>query len=493
MIEPDDDTPETIDEDEDIEGDWETSNELLAWPCQESLLFSNAFKAGLFTGAGLGKSKTLIDCAIKLATEQDGWWDRCGDWKSNPLKILIGAPHSRYLTTRLIPGFNGVVDDYEKRIGRKLTKNTGRKGDGWFVSASERRREMENGCTFYYYPLHEAGNAVALDSVGVFVDEVTMLKNQDIWQRVQNRCRDPRAIKKAIRVVGTPEKGHFIYDDFYQNDEVKEGCEVFTASSLTNPLLDDEFFRTMAGASDFYIDMQVMGQWVKGATGQRFARSFEESEHVQPMNIPPNYPGIQFDIGWDPGYASGQVVIMYHSQKRNLWYIVDEIVIQGFGTKQVCEMLKQRGYGRHNIRKIFMDPKDATKHKSNGPNTDEEIVYAMLGIRPRVTQIKGRNSQLRTRLDVLDEMLREKRIIINDKLRPRHNRSRGVINAIKNFALKPSKTDEGREIDAPTPETNQEWKHSIDAIHYVLMNYEHRAYEKVMRNNPDKLRRKGSK
>jgi len=33
----------------------------------------------------------------------------------------------------------------------------------------------------------------------------------------------------------------------------------------------------------------------------------------------------------------------------------------------------------------------------------------------------------------------------------------------------------------------QEWKHSIDAIHYVLMNYEHDVYRKVTRNDPDKV------
>ena len=126
---------------------------------------------------------------------------------------------------------------------------------------------MENGTTFYFYGLHESGNAVAMDSIGLYIDEVTMLRNQDIWQRAQNRCRDPRANTQRIRVVGTPEKGHFIYDDFYDNDIVKPGCEVFTASSLTNPLLTDQFFQTMASASDFYIDMQYI------VTGKQIGRA----------------------------------------------------------------------------------------------------------------------------------------------------------------------------------------------------------------------------
>lgn len=486
MIEPDEESSSSEQED-DIAGDWGDINDLLVWPCQEDFIFSDAPKAGLFTGAGYGKSNVLIQAALKQAVEQDGWWNRSLDWKSNPLKILMGAPHNRYLVTRLIPGFNGQVDDFERRIGRTITKRTGRKGDGWFTSASERRREMENGTTFYFYGLHESGNAVAMDSIGLYIDEVTMLRNQDIWQRAQNRCRDPRANTQRIRVVGTPEKGHFIYDDFYDNDIVKPGCEVFTASSLTNPLLTDQFFQTMASASDFYIDMQVMGQWVKGASGQRFARSFDEDVHLQPMSIPPNHPGARFDIGWDPGYASGQIVIMYYSEKRKIWYVVDEIVIQGFGTQAACEMLRNKGYGAHNIRRIFMDPKDATKHKSNGPQTDESIVHKMLGVRPRVASVPGRNAMLRTRLDALDEMLKNNRVIINSTLKPKNTRSRGLVNAIKNFSLQKSRSDEGRELDRPTSETVQEWKHSIDAIHYVLMNYEHDVYRKVTRNDPDKV------
>lgn len=486
MIEPDDE-PE-IEDGPDLKGDWIDSkfgHDLLVWPGQQDFIFSEAFKAGIFTGAGYGKSQVLIHAALKHAAEQDGWWTHHPNAEADPLKILMGAPHNRYLVTRLIPGFAGLLSEYEQQAGRPLTKRTGRNKDGWFANQAERRRELDNGTSFYFYSLHEGGAAVAMDSIGLFVDEGTMLSNLDVWQRAQNRCRDPRGVSRKIRVVGTPEKGHFLYDDFYNNDVVKEGCEVFTAASLTNPLLDDNFFRTMADAGDFYIDMQVMGKWVKGAGGQRFAKVFDENTHLQPMNIPANHPGIKFDIGWDPGYASGQVVVMYFSAKRNCWYIVDEVVIQGFDTVEVCNRLKAKGYNRSNIRAIFMDPKDATKHKSNGPETDASLVYKHLGVRAKVTSVQGRNAVLRSRLDALSRMLSDKRLLISDKIRPRHTRSRGVVNAIRNFALEPS-VEEGREVDIVTNETSREWKHSIDAIHYVLMNYEHEVYRRVLRNQTRK-------
>jgi len=433
-------------------------------------------------------SDILIQKALKHSCAEDGWWEFCHDWKSNPIKYLMGAPQNKYLVTRLIPGFRGRLAHWEKLAGRSLTKPTGKHGNGFFESASERRQEMANGVTFYFYSLHNEESAVAADTAFVGVDEGTMLKNQSIWNRAQQRCRDPRGNNRIKAVVGTPEKGAFLYDDFFDsNDNPLPDVDVFTDSSLNNPLLDDSFFSSMEGANEVYIDAQVMGKWVKGIGGQRFATVFAEERHLAPMNIGPHQKEIRFDIGWDPGSASGQVVIMYQSLKRNKWYLVDEIVIQGSDTRSTCHELIKRGYNKTNIRRIFMDPKDATKHKSTSPKSDAEIVYEVLGIRPRVASVPGMNAYLRTRLDALADVLKMDKLIINEALRKRNRKARGVINAINNFALEVSEVDEGRFIDKCTRETILEWKHSIDAIHYVLMNYEHEIYRKVLRNQKDKM------
>ena len=111
-----------------------------------------------------------------------------------------------------------------------------------------------------------------------------------------------------------------------------------------------------------------------------------------------------------------------------------------------------------------------------------EQVYRIMGIRPRVTSVEGFNAQLRTRLDVLARMLKEDRIMINDKLRMRNRMARGLVNSLNNFALEVSEIDDGRFLDKPTRITVKEWKHSIDALHYILMNYEQSDYRQVRRN-----------
>lgn len=490
MISPDeeyDDPPLSPDwEKQEIEGDWYSDDDQLVWEGQDLFLFSEARKVGLFTGAGYGKSQVLVDKGIKWGCEQDGWWDKCDDWRSNPLKCLWGAPQNKYLVTRLIPGFLGRLQVYEKIIGRSLRKPTGRNNDGWFGSQSERRQERLNGVTDYFYSLHNEDSAVAADAGAVLADEATLLKLRNIWFRFQQRRRDPRANSLLTAVVGTPEKNSFMYDEFFDhNDQPWPGVEAFTDASINNPLLTDEFFETLRGASDAYIDAQVMGKWVKGIGGERFANIFDESIHLIPMNIGPHFKNAKFDIGWDPGWASGQVSILYYSKKRDTWYLVDEIVIQGQSTEQACRRLLKMGYNRDNIRRIFMDPKDATKRKSNGPETDEQIVYRVMGIRPRVTSVPGMNAFLRTRLDALAELLRTQRFFINESLRKRNRLARGTVNSINHFALETSEVEEGRHLDKPTRETLREWKHAIDSLHYVFMNYEHKVYRKAHRNTKE--------
>lgn len=478
-----------------IKGDWYenySDMDLLVWPGQDNFLHSEKNKVGLFTGAGYGKSGILIRKSVKHSCEEDGWWDRCYDWRGNPLKYLLGAPQNKYLVTRLIPGFKGELDHWKQIIGRDLRAETGRNGDGFFAGASEIRQEMANGVTFYFYSLHDEKSAVGADMSFVGVDEGTMLKNPSIWNRVQQRRRDPRAHRRVTAVVGTPEKGSFLYNDFFDhNENPKPGVDVFTDSSLNNPLLDEQFFETLEGATDAYIDAQALGKWVKGISGQKFADVFQEERHLCPLAMGPHIPGMMFDIGWDPGSSSGSIIIAYWKPSVKKWYVVDEINIgrgRVFGTEDGCRELLRRGYNKRNIRRIFMDPKDATKHHSTagGEVTDENTVYKIMGIRPRVTSIEGFNAKLRTRIEVLRKMFKEDRIMINEKLRMRNRMERGLVNSLNNFATEPSKIDDTRFIDKPTADTIKDWKHSVDALHYILMNYECEEYRRVKRNDPSK-------
>lgn len=464
------------------------SNDMVVWPGQAEFLQADAGTVALFTGAGYGKSDILCRKAIKDCTEQDYWWNNpnAGNWKNNPLQMIMGAPTARYIKARLIPAFRGYLDQVESIIGRSLRQTTGRNRDGWFGGNSDQRQEMANACDFLFYPLYSAESAVATDAAGLYIDEVTMLVDPEIWIRSCMRVRDKRANKLNIACVGTPEEGHFIYEMLVDPDtkEARPGNVVLLDSSIKNPLLGlDYFTRVGQTATQWVREMQVMGRWVAGAGGQRFGHIFSEEEHVRPMDLSPMvHPGLQYHVGWDPGYRTGSVVVMYN-HPRGFWCIVDEIVIQDMTTREVCKRLLDMGYNRNNICFLGMDPRDANKRRSTSRQTDEDIVLDIMGVRPKLVRATNNRGRLRVRLDVIATMLEERKLFISDRLRPRDSHQLGVVNAMKKFATARAGTDKEAFVDKPTRETTERWKHPIDAIHYVLHAAERGTYQRVNRES----------
>jgi hypothetical protein len=467
-------------------------DEILVWPGQADFLQASAKKIGLFTGAGYGKSKVLVMRALMDHAKQDGWWEGRLDYDENPLVMVMAAPNSAYLTRRTVPEFRGTLAAWEEKIGRQLTKPTGRARNGWFDSKDERRCEMANGVKFLFYGMHDEKAAVASDIIALYMDEITMLENEQIWSRAKNRVRDSRGMDGFLLVagVGTPEKGHFVYEEYYDpdTDQPRPGVQVFSDTSLNNPTLTWKFCDDMVGNSDAYIEMQAMGKWVKGIGGQRLAHLFDEERHLKVLDWPVDYPGIKYDIGWDPGWATGSVIVAYHHPQKNLWCVYDEIVIQGMDTEDAAKELLKRGYNWNNIRYIGMDPRDASKHRSSGKHTDADIVFRILRVRPHYKDVRGYNAVLRLRLEAVEELLKNDRIVFNKKLKPTNRKKGGIINGIKNFSLEAIKDIDEKFDDRPDAATIKYWKHPIDALHYILMEYEHSTYGKAVRDfKVDKL------
>jgi len=430
-------------------------------------------------------SKILSVRAIMDGVKQDGWWEGelASDWKGNPLRFVMAAPHSRYITNRLAPAFRGMLSSIESHIGRPLHAPTGKNRNGWFDSKDERRQEMGNGLVYSFYGLHDEESAIAADVGGMYIDEGTFLQSSGIWTRANQRVRDPRAIESHVVVCGTPEKSHFLYEVFFDpnTDLPRPDVAAFTGSALNNPLLEPEFFEDASHASSAMVDMQVFGKWVKGVGGQRFSTVFDESTHVVDMDMDPRkYPHLKWHIGLDPGWATGSLVAMRKSPKHNAWMLYDEIVIEGMQLEEVLKDCQDRGFRLGNIQSFSSDPKDSHKRHSNSLSKESvaDIIKRVMGIRPK-TRLIPNTGALLTRLDVIALLLKERKLFINKALMPRSRRTRGVINSLRNFAFKEQKNLESHFIDEITSETKNEWKHSIDAMHYVLMTNEYETYRRV--------------
>ncbi len=88
------------------------------------------------------------------------------------------------------------------------------------------------------------------------------------------------------------------------------------------------------------------------------------------------------------------------------------------------------------------------------------------------------NKDLRVRLDVLEGLLRQDRLLFNSKIMPSSKTALGCVNAFRNFALRPI-PDTELFRDVPTAATMRLWKHPIDALHYVLLHYDKAAYQRA--------------
>lgn len=450
------------------------------WLGQAEFLTSEEYITGLFTGAGYGKSHILCERVLRDISKQDNWWAGRVDYNSRPLLMVIGAPHEKYLSARTVPEFKAATDRLEAALGRTVRRKTGRNGDGWFGGNGHRRQEMGNAVDVTFYPLPTRDSAVAVDVAGFYVDEVTMLTDVDIWRRSLQRVRDSRAISRQVAVVGTPEEDHFIKNALIdeQTGLALPGVRVITDTSINNPKLPIEWFVTMGQqASESFKRMQVLGEWVAGAGGQRFAHLMDLDTVCMPSSVSPRDVRYKFSLGWDPGYRTGSVVIIWR-HPSGVYCVVDEIVIRDLTTEQVCDELLARGYNMYNIEYIGLDPRDATKRTSTNQSTNAEIIYRKLKVRPKYRSVNN-NHLLVRRLDVIANMLAAGKIVFAESLRPRTSGSPGIINGLRNFATKRMQSDDENFTDKPTHETLEKWKHYIDAISYVLMQYEKGEYQKV--------------
>ena len=463
----------------------------MLWAGQRDFLESDAFITAAFTGAGWGKSRILTERIIRDHTRHDMWWEGRPEYKTNPLILMVGAAHEAYLAENTVPLFRAALDRAEARTGRQLRKRTGRNRDGWFGSIGHRHQEMTNATDIHFKSFPTKENAVAVTVAGLYFDEITMFSDVEIWRRSLQRVRDPRAGKRPsgktwdfVACVGTPEEDHWIHEALIDpmSGEPYPGVNLIMDASINNPLLPDSWFINAGRhSSKLFTRMQVMGEWVRGAGGQRFSHVFSEDKHVVHLTPPQNKAAVKYDLGWDPGYRTGSVVIMWQRPMDSAWFIVDEVVIAGKTTNDVCSEVLSRGYNASNIRSICMDPRD-NKKRSTSEQTDGDIVFKRLGVRPKNKHIGEASGELHLRLDAREDLLNSGKFFINDKVLPKTREQLGIVNALHRFATKKMEGDTENFIDKPTRDTIERWKHPIDAVHFVLMHYERGVYARVARN-----------
>lgn len=455
------------------------SDPLRMWKGQSEFYASEADEVALLCGAGYGKSHILGYKAVHHVLKNQGWHHASGGADLRPLRQLVTAPASKYLTQVTIPYIRAAIRDIEERSGQKLTASSGRGRDG-FIGGQQPQIEFASGITTTCFPLVDESSVVGYDAFSALVDEVTFVSKRAAVDRLRNRVRDSRALFRQIAYAGTPEQGHWFYDEMHEMDgSVKAGKHVITASSLENPTLPDEWFQRMAEAGEFYVRQQVMGEWVQGSSGERFAHIFDPSRHCIPM--PGHGPGSgeKYILAFDPGYRTGSWLILWHNKSTGEWWVIDELVVDGMTVEECCQHWLDKGYRRRDFGSVATGH-DVDKRRT-GHETDQQVIKRMFGHRPR---FKGGsapdNVDVRIREDAIDKLLREGRLKLNIELLPRNRKVRCLANSLKQYRKRVVDIDGEKTIlEQQDSATKRKWAHPIDALHYGLLHSETRLYAQV--------------
>ena len=234
------------------------------------------------------------------------------------------------------------------------------------------------------------------------------------------RLRDPGLVPSGLR-RGTPEEDHFIRDLLADEEgNARKGIKIITASSIENPTLPMTYFEQMGQqASPAFIKAQVMGGWVSGLGGQRFGNVFDMSM-VGGMPLSRN----------DPGRSSTWLGSwLQHGRGRRLPQQAEARVVgvrrvRGHGTDYAVTLQEDPGARLHDEehrwhRYRLRLAEDAVVGGSPKDN-DFNVIYDAFGIRPRYLYNRHIfNKDLRTRLDVLERLMVQKRLLFNRDLMPR--------------------------------------------------------------------------
>jgi hypothetical protein len=213
--------------------------------------------------------------------------------------------------------------------------------------------------------LKGADNPDSLRGVGIHflvLDEVQDI-NPEAWDKVLR----PTLASTAGHVlfIGTPKSYNFLYD-LYMNGQDNNNRDQGIWNSwqfptITSPFIPEseiEAAKRDMNIKDFNQEFMASFETMSG----RVYHAFERKEHVGKYPFNPNLDiWVGQDFNLDPMSSS----IMQPQENGDVW-IVDEIVLKGSNTEEVCDEL-ERKYWRHQARiTLFPDPNGNTKQHARG-------------------------------------------------------------------------------------------------------------------------------
>lgn len=326
-------------------------------------------------GLGSGKTKTMIDCAIRDALSADD--------------SLIALYEPTYDLVRLIlaPRLQGSLDEYGIRYKYNKVEN--------YISVSSPQ------CgDFVLRTLENPARIIGYESYRAHVDEIDTLKRanaQLCWNKIIARNRQkPTTIEKAqnrVSVYSTPEGFGFVYHHWAKNP--KPSYWMVQAATYSNPYLPDDY---IDGLKESYpeqlVSAYVEGQFVNLTSGSVYP-SFNRVLNHTAETIKPFEP---VHIGMDFNVLNMTAEI---STIRNGLPLTLEELTQIRDTPSMAATIKERYVDRGHPVIVYPDASGGNTSSKKWSESDISILRQM-GLTIRV---ENSNPAVKDRVNAVNAMI----------------------------------------------------------------------------------------
>ncbi|HBY60819.1 MAG TPA: hypothetical protein DEH78_13435 [Solibacterales bacterium] len=360
-------------------------------PSQRLFHSSQARFKGFSGPVGSGKSQALCQEAIRLSYVNAG---RLG---------VIGAPTYAMLRdatqTTLLEILNANGLPYELNKAEKVI------------------RMLDTGSRILLRSLDAYERLRGTNLAWFAVDELTYCE-EEAWQRLEARLRDPKASWLAGVAAWTPKGRDWVYRRFMA--ERVEGYSAIIAKPFENRYLLDavpDFYERLKRSYDqqFY-EQEVLGEYVKLQDGQVY-HAFDRAGNLRSNVVAAAEPLLwAMDFNVEP--MCSVVVQLCGDEIR----VLDEIVLSRASTRDACEEFSRRYPWHGRGVTVYGDASGSRRQTAGG--TDYDIVREHFGRQlamPLQLRVPRSNPAVRERIALVNGMLKSaagrRRLIIDPRCR----------------------------------------------------------------------------
>ena len=214
--------------------------------------------------------------------------------------------------------------------------------------------------------------------------------------------------------IGTPKAYNYLYELYKkgQNPLLKaagewESWQFPTITSPFIPVSEIEAAKKDMDEKSFRQEFEASFETMSG----RVYYPFDRGTHIQPVEFNPKLPiwvGMDFNI--DP-----MSTVIYQPQPNGELWAVDEIVLFGSNTEEVCEELEKRFWRHQNQIVMYPDPAGGQRQHARG-ETDMDILREK-GFK-RI-KYRKKHPMVADRVNAVNRMLKDANGAVRLKVNPR--------------------------------------------------------------------------